>query len=218
MAASAALRDYFAEILAERRKQPADDLISDLASVEVDGSRLTDDEIFAFLLLLLPAGVETTYRYSGNLLVALLTAPDALEEVRADLSLLPQAIEEALRWEPPITTLVRRAARDTELAGVEIPAGTSVGISIAAANRDPQRYADPDRFDLRRSDSSHLTFGHGPHICLGMHLARMESAVALGTLLERLPDLRLAPDAPPPTVTGVAFRSPGGLPVAFTAR
>ncbi len=218
MAASVALREYLGAILADRRREPQDDLITTLAEAELDGQRLSDDEIFAFLLLMLPAGVETTYRSSGNLLVALLTAPDALEELRAEPALLSHAIEEGLRWEPPITTLVRLAIRDSELAGVAIPANTNVSISVAAANRDPDRYVDPDRFDLHRQDISHLTFGHGPHMCLGMHLARMESAVAIGALLERLPDLRLDPEAEPPTVTGVAFRSPDGLPVSFTPR
>jgi cytochrome P450 len=218
MAASGALREYFGAILAERRREPQDDLITNLAEAEIDGQRLSDDEIFAFLLLMLPAGVETTYRSSGNLLVALLSAPRVLEEVRDDLALLPRAIEEALRWEPPITTLVRHAVRDSELGGVHIPAGTNVSVSIAAANRDPERYADPDHFDIHREDISHLTFGHGPHICLGMHLARMESTVAIGALLQRLPDLRLDASAPPPQITGVAFRSPAAIPVTFTPR
>jgi cytochrome P450 len=215
MAASAALRDYFAEILAARRKQPADDLISDLASVEVDGSRLTDDEIFAFLRLMLPAGVETTYRSSGNLLYALLTNPDAYQALLADRSLVHTAIEEGLRWEPPITFVVRQATKDTTLGGVDIPKGSTVSICVGTANRDPRRYADPDRFDLFRDHRLHVTFGHGPHICLGMHLARMETRVAINRVLDRLPNLRLDPDAPAPTIQGVAFRSPDALPVVF---
>jgi cytochrome P450 len=114
--------------------------------------------------------------------------------------------------------LVRVARCDTELAGVPVTAGATINVSVAAANRDPQRYPDPDRFDLRRPDISHLTFGHGPHLCLGMHLARMETAVAIGALLHRLPDLRLDPEAAPPRITGVAFRSPAALPVRFATR
>jgi cytochrome P450 len=216
IAASAALKKYFNEILAERRRSPQDDLISTLAESEIDGARLTDDEIFAFLLLILPAGVETTYRASGNLLVALLTGPTLWEALRADRGMLRGAIEEALRWEPPITTVVRRAVRDCELGGVAIPAGTNVSISVAAANRDPNHYPDPDRFDPTRKNIAHLTFGGGPHLCLGMHLARMEAAVAINALLDRLPDLRLDPSAPTPHVVGVAFRSPAALPVEFT--
>jgi cytochrome P450 len=216
IAASAALKAYFNEILAERRRTPQDDLITMLSQSEVDGSRLTDDEIFAFLLLILPAGVETTYRASGNLLVALLTEPAQLDALRADRSMLRGAFEEALRWEPPITTVMRVAVRDCELGGVAIPAGTNVSVSVAAANRDPKRYADPDRFDPARTNIAHLTFGGGPHLCLGMHLARMEAIVAIDALLDRLPDLRLDPNAPTPHVTGMAFRSPAALPVEFS--
>ena len=216
IAASVSLKSYLTEILAERRRNPQDDLISMLAESEIDGARLTDDEIFAFLLLILPAGVETTYRASGNLLVALLTEPPLLDALRADRGLLRGAFEEALRWEPPITTVVRRAVRDCELGGVAIPAGTNVSVSVSAANRDPTRYPDPDRFDPTRRNIAHLTFGGGPHLCLGMHLARMEGTVAIDALLDRLPDLRLDPSAPAPNVVGVAFRSPASLPVEFT--
>ncbi|HEY7054626.1 MAG TPA: cytochrome P450 [Mycobacterium sp.] len=216
LAASAALKEYFGEVLAQRRRAPQDDLISTLAESEIDGARLTDDEIFAFLLLILPAGVETTYRASGNLLVALLTQHEAMEMVRADRVKVHGAIEEALRWEPPITTVVRLAIRDCELAGLAIPSGTSVSVSVAAANRDPMRYPDPDRFDPTRTNIAHLTFGGGPHLCLGMHLARMETAVAVNALLDRLPDLRLDPNEPAPHVAGVAFRSPPTIPVEFT--
>jgi cytochrome P450 len=216
IAASAVLKAYFNEILAERRRHPQDDLITMLSQSEVDGSRLTDDEIFAFLLLILPAGVETTYRASGNLLVALLTEPAQLDALRADRSTLRDAFEEALRWEPPITTVMRVAARDCELGGVAIPAGTNVSVSVAAANRDPKRYVDPDRFDPARKNITHLTFGGGPHLCLGMHLARMEATVAIDALLDRLPDLRLDPNAPTPRVMGMAFRSPSALPVEFS--
>jgi len=216
IAASAELKTYFTEVLAERRRNPQDDLISTLAKSEIDGMRLTDDEIFAFLLLILPAGVETTYRASGNLMVALLTEPELMAALRADRSMLRGAVEEALRWEPPITTVVRRAAHDCELGGVAILAGTHVSVSVAAANRDPTRYPDPDRFDPTRRNIAHLTFGGGPHLCLGMHLARMEATVAINALLDRLPDLRLDANTPAPHVVGVAFRSPATLPVEFT--
>jgi cytochrome P450 len=215
-AASASLKTYFTEVLADRRRNPQDDLISTLAESEIDGTRLTDDEIFAFLLLILPAGVETTYRASGNLMVALLTEPALMAGLQADRSMLHGAFEEALRWEPPITTVVRRAVHDCELGGVAIPAGTHVSVSVAAANRDPTRYPDPDRFDPTRRNIAHLTFGGGPHLCLGMHLARMEATVAINALLDRLPDLRLDSNVPAPHVVGVAFRSPATLPVEFT--
>jgi cytochrome P450 len=215
IAASAALMAYFNEILAERRRNPQDDLITMLSQSEIDGMKLTDDEIFSFLLLILPAGVETTYRASGNLLVALLTEPEQLDALRADPGVVRGAFEEALRWEPPITAVMRVAARDCELGGVAIPAGTNVSVSVAAANRDPKRYPDPDRFDPTRKNIAHLTFGGGPHLCLGMHLARMEATVAINALLDRLPDLRLDPSVPTPHITGMAFRSPATLPVEF---
>jgi cytochrome P450 len=216
IAASAALKEYLGGVLAQRRRAPQDDLISTLAESEIDGERLSDDEIFEFLLLILPAGVETTYRASGNLLVALLTEPELLEAVRADHRLVRSALEEALRWEPPITSVMRVAARDCELGAIKIPAGTNVNVSVASANRDPTRYPDPDRFDMTRKNFAHLTFGGGPHLCLGMHLSRMEASVAITALLDRLPDLRLDPTAPKPRVVGVAFRSPLALPVEFT--
>jgi cytochrome P450 len=217
IAASATLKEYFGEILAERRRDPQDDLISTLAESEIDGERLSDDEIFAFLLLILPAGVETTYRASGNLLVAMLSEPSLLETLREDRGMLRGAIEEALRWEPPISTVVRVARCDCELGGITIPKGTNVSVSVAAANRDPTHYADPDRFDPTRKNIAHLTFGGGPHVCLGTPLARMETTVAINGLLDRLPDLHLDPSAPAPNITGVAFRSPAALPVEFTA-
>jgi cytochrome P450 len=217
IAASRSLKAYFGEVLADRRRAPQDDLVSTLAESEIDGARLTDDEIFAFLLLILPAGVETTYRSSGNLLVALLTEPALLDRLRSDRGLVRAAIEEGLRWEPPISSVVRLAVRDCVLGGIEIAAGTNVNVSVAAANRDPAHYPDPDRFDLTRKHITHLTFGGGPHLCLGMHLARMEMTVALNALLDRLPRLRLDPSAPAPKIAGVAFRSPATLPVEFAA-
>ena len=215
MAASQQLREYFAGILAERRRQPAQDVISVLAQAELDGVRLTDEEIFAFLRLLLPAGAETTYRSSSNLLLGLLTHPDQLEALRRDRSLLPQAIEEALRWEPPLTGIMRLVTRDVELGGVKLPAGSVVSVSVGGANRDPRRWPDPERFDLFRTPQPHVAFALGPHTCLGMHLARMETTVAVNVLLDRLPGLRLDPDARDVHVRGVAFRAPAHLPVVF---
>ena len=215
IAASEKLRDYFKEIVDRRRAEPADDLISDLAHAEIDGHTLSDEEIFAFLRLLLPAGVETTYRSSGNLLFGLLTHPDQLAAVRADRALLPQAIEEGLRWEPPLHGIARVATVDTELGGVAIKAGAVLSVAIGAANRDETRYPEPDRFDIFRDPQQHIAFGFGPHMCLGMHLARMETRVAVDALIERLPDLRLDPDGDDPHIRGQIFRSPTALPVLF---
>ena len=214
-AASQCLRDYFAEILAVRRSAPRDDLISVLATAELDGQRLTDEEIFAFLRLLLPAGAETTYRSSSNLLLGLLTNPEQLDALRRDRTLMKRAIEEALRWEAPLTGIARLAMRDTELAGVPIPKGAVIGVCLGAANRDDSRWEQPDEFDLFREPKPHLAFAYGAHTCLGMHLARMETRVVVNGLLDRLPDLRLDPAADDVHITGLAFRAPRTLPVVF---
>lgn len=216
-AASEALRDYFAPILAARRGQPRDDLISRLADAEIDGEKLTDEEIFSFLRLLLPAGIETTYRSLGNLLFALLTHTDQLDAVRADRSLLPQAIEEGVRWDAPLLTITRVATCDTELGGVPIPAGSAVMPMLGSANRQEDRYADPNAFDIFRESKVHASWGHGAHVCLGSHLARMEMRDALGVMFDRLPNLRLDPDGGDPHIRGQVFRSPTSLPVLFDA-
>jgi cytochrome P450 len=218
VAASAALADYFSGILEERRATPGDDLISDLVRVDVDGTRLTDEEIYSFLRLLLPAGVETTYRATGNLLLGLLTDRTQFDALYQDRSLYPQAFEEALRWEPPVTVILRQVTRDTELAGVAVAAGADVALLLGAANRDERKYADPDRFDIFRQGRQHLGFGFGVHVCLGMHLARMESRVAINTLFDRLGPFTLDPEAEVPHIEGLAFRSPLSLPVVFDAR
>jgi cytochrome P450 len=217
MAASASLRDYFAGVMAERRVTPGDDLISELVRVEVDGTTLRDEEIYSFLRLLLPAGVETTYRATGNLLCALLRDRTQFEALFADRSLFPQAFEESLRWEPPVTVILRQATRDAELAGVTVGAGADVALLLGAANRDEDRYVDPDRYDMFRPARQHLGFGFGVHVCLGMHLARMESRIALNTLFDRLGPFALDPAAPAPHIEGLAFRSPLSLPVTFAA-
>ena len=215
LAASQKLRDYFAGILEERRRSPANDVISVLSGAEHDGLRLTDEEIFSFLRLLLPAGAETTYRSSSNLLVGLLKAPDQLEAVRADRTLVPQAIEEGLRWEPPLLTIMRTVTRDTELHGVHLPKDAVVVVNLGSANHDERRWSDPERFDIFRPPQQHLAFAYGPHLCLGMHLARMETTVILNAVLDRLPGLRLDPDADPPAITGMTFRAPAAIPVVY---
>ena len=217
IAASEALRDYFAGVLEERRRQPADDLISQLLVAEVDGRRLDDEEIYSFLRLLLPAGVETTYRASGNMLYGLLTNPEQLERVRNDRSLVPDAFEETIRWEPPVTVILRRAMSDTEVGGVAVEKGADVALLLGSANRDERKYEHPDDFDVFRSSRQSVGFGFGVHVCLGMHLARMEARVAINTLFDRLPDMRLAPQPGQDLhIKGMAFRSPIALPVAFT--
>jgi len=215
LGASTALHEYFSGIIAERRVEPRGDVISVLVGAELEGQRLTDDEIIAFLRLLLPAGAETTYRSSSNLLFGLLTNPDQLEALRADRSLMQQAIEEGLRWEPPLLTILRTATRDTVVEGIEIPAGAMIVINMGSANHDERYWENPEQFDLFRKPRQHLAFAFGPHMCLGIHLARMETKVVLDRILDRLPDLRFDPDADPAYITGMTFRAPNALPVTW---
>ena len=215
MAASRAMRDYLAPIVEDRRADPRHDLISDLVHAEIDGERLTDEKIYGFLRLLLPAGAETTFRVMGNALTALVTHPELMARVRADGSLLPAVIEETLRWETSVTQVSRVAATDTEVGGCPIPKGAAVSVITASANLDVARYDHPDAFDIDRPAQNHLAFGTGQHQCLGMHLARLELRVGLDLILERLPNLRLDPDQPPPVIAGLAFRGPLSLPVRF---
>ncbi len=214
---SAKLAAYFAPIVEERRKNPQDDIISILTAATLEGESLDDQEIVDFLRFLLEAGAETTYRSSSNLLYGLLSQPDVLEEVRTNRELLPQAMEEALRWEPPLTAIFRGAARDTELAGVHIPKGAVLSVNVGAANRDETRWEHPEVFDIHRPQIAHIAFGFGPHICLGMHLARSETVSAMNAVLDRLPNLRRDPAAGDVPITGSTFRTPRSLPVLFDA-
>jgi len=213
--ASQELYEYFCGIIAERRKAPSDDVISVLAQAELEGVRLTDEEICSFLRLLLPAGAETTYRSSSNLLWGLLSHPDQLDALRADRSLMTQAIEEGLRWEPPLLGILRMATRDTVVEGVLVTAGSTIAVNIGSANHDERYWENPEEFDILRPPRQHLAFAWGPHMCLGLHLARMETRVALNQLLDRLPGLRFDPDIEPAPITGAVFRAPTALHVTW---
>ena len=218
IAASIALREYLAEVVEAKRAAPGDDVISLLVQEELDGERLSDEEIFSFLRLLLPAGAETTYRATGSFLYGLLTNPEQLDAVRADRSLLTPAVEELIRWESPLLIIARDCLVDTTVGGVDVPAGTMVIPHIGAANHDDSRWEHPERFDLFRPVVPHISFGVGPHMCLGMHLARMEMASAVNVLLDRLPGLRPDPDrwdADDAHIHGERFRSPTSLPVTW---
>jgi cytochrome P450 len=216
-AASEALVKYFSPILEARRAEPRDDLISSLAQAAIDGEKLSDEEIYSFLRLLLPAGVETTYRSLGNLLFAMLSHREQFEAVKGDRSLLPQAIEEAVRWDAPLLNITRVTTCETELGGVKIPAGCSVMPMLGAANRQEDRYPEPNEFNIFRAAKGNVGWGHGVHVCLGMHLARMEMRVAMNLLIDRLPNLRFDPEADDLHIRGQVFRSPAALPVVFGA-
>lgn len=215
IAASEAMKAYLTEVLDARRADPGDDVISDLVQAELDGEQLGDEEIFSFIRLLLPAGAETTYRATGNFLFGLLTHPDQLTALRDDRSLMTQAVEEAIRWESPLLITSRDSTVESEVAGTVIPAGCQVVAHVGSANHDDARWEDPEVFDIFREQKPHAAFGFGPHMCLGMHLARMEMRVAVGAVLDRLDDVRLAPDAEDVHIHGERFRSPTSLPVVF---
>ncbi|MBB5896216.1 cytochrome P450 [Kutzneria kofuensis] len=214
------LRDYLADLVRRKRVNPADDVISALVDACDNDEGLSEAEVVATTFLLLFAGHQTTADFLGNATVALLTNPDQLKLLRARPELLPAAIEELLRFDGPLPVASPRiATEDVEYRGVRIPRGSVVGVVINAANHDPAHFADPDRLDLERGGGSHIGFGHGVHHCLGVSLARMEARIGIGTLLDRLPELRLAvaadelhrlPAASP-------FRGLLELPVRFTA-
>jgi cytochrome P450 len=215
MRASAEMKEYFVGILAEKRKSPKDDMVSILAGAEINGVKMSDEQIYGFMRNLLPAGAETTSRSTASLAMALLTHPDQLDAVRADRSLLPQAIEEGIRWETPLLNFMREVTVDTEIGGVAVPKGATMMLSLGSANHDEARWDEPEKFDIFRERKPHIGFAHGAHVCLGMHLARLETTKIFNTLFDQLPNLRLDPDAPPPYITGSMFRSPPRLDVVW---
>jgi cytochrome P450 len=214
--AMAALTDFFRRVIEDRRRAPRDDITTLLVAAEVDGERLDDEEIVSFLRLLLPAGAETTFRSSGNLLFALLSAPDQQAVVRADAQRTVDAIEEALRWEPPIMSIGRVTTREVRLGPCNLPPGAAVHVSLAAANHDDTVFPDPETYDMERTARPHVSFAGGPHTCVGIHLARMEMAVVLGQIFDALPGLRFAePGGGGCHVDGLGFRAPTALPVVW---
>jgi cytochrome P450 len=205
---------YLTPLLEKRCADPANDLLSKLMHAEVDGTRLTAEEVLSFLRLLLPAGAETTYRLTGSCLYALLSHPDVYEAVRADRGAVEALIQETLRWESPVQFVSREPTEDVEIGGCPVPAGAMLSVVVGSANRDERHYAEPDRFLLQRKNDDHLGFAFGEHFCAGSHLALLEARTALNALLDRLPNLRLDPDQES-HVVGLAFRSPDKLPVLF---
>ncbi|MBH0777993.1 cytochrome P450 [Nocardia sp. NEAU-351] len=212
--ASKDLKQYFLGHIEQRRATPSDDIISDLVNAEIDGEKLSERAIYSFLRLLLPAGLETTYRSTGNLIFQLLRHPEQFAAVQENRDLLPQAIEEGLRYETPLTIVQRNVTRDTELEGVAIPEGAVLDIVLGSANRDENRYERAEEFDIFRTYSPHISFTAGTHTCLGLHLARMETRVAMDALLSRLTNITLLPEGNP-HIFGQPFRSPTALPVTF---
>jgi len=188
-AAQQALNDLFRDEIARRREAPGDDLLSDMIRAELEGDRLTQEEMIAQCRLLLIAGNVTTTDLIGNGTRALLDFPEQMEKLRADPGLIANAVEEMLRYDSPVTNSGRTPNRDVVVSGCPVPRGESLSLSLAAANRDPAVYPDPDRFDIERADSHHQSFGGGRHLCLGAHLARVEAQEAILGLLRRFPRL-----------------------------
>ncbi|MFV0409348.1 MAG: cytochrome P450, partial [Paracoccus sp. (in: a-proteobacteria)] len=214
--ASRKLGAYFKSLIAERRENPGDDLISALAHAEVDGDYLPGEVLISFLRQLVNAAGDTTYRATSVLLSALLRHPEQLEAIRQDRSLIPQAIEEAVRWDGPVLMQSRYTSTATTLGGVEIPAGAFIDVVAGSANRDGTKFPDPDQFDIfRKPQHRHFAFAFGPHVCIGQHLARVEMTRALTAILDKLPNLRLDPDKPAPEIHGSMMRVPHSIHVQF---
>ena len=210
----AEVESYFGSVIDERTRSPGEDIVSLLTRANIDGEALTKDELIAFMFLLVVAGIETTVHLLSKSLLTLSTHAEVLERVRADASLIPRFIEEMLRYDPPTHNLYRQATGDVEVAGVRIPAGTFVMVMLASANRDPDQFPDPDRFDLDRPQQGHVAFGQGPHFCLGAALARLEGRLALEILLSRFKSFTITTNDIPWHQT-LTVRGPARLPVRF---
>ncbi|MEU2821483.1 cytochrome P450 [Streptomyces bacillaris] len=217
--------EYMLPIIRERREAPGDDLLSVLCMAEVDGVRMSDEDIKAFCSLLLAAGGETTDKAIAAIFANLLRHPDQLAAVRADRELISRAFAETLRYTPPVHMIMRQSTTEVTLSGGTVPAGATVTCLIGAANRDGKRYRDPDSFDIFREDlaatnafsaaADHLAFALGRHFCVGALLAKAEVEIGVGQLLDAMPDIRLA-DGFDPAEHGVFTRGPQSLPVRFT--
>lgn len=213
-AASTWLLNFLEPIVQEKRNRNGNDLISVLVQSEVDGEKLSDLEVVSFLRLLTLAGAETTNHAIGSAFVAMLADRELMERVRADRSLVPKLIEETMRWESPVSTIMREATCDTRIADVEIEKGTEVICHLGSANRDEQQFKDPDTFDIDREDGDPIPFGYGRHYCAGSHLAKMEAEIGVNALLDRMGNIRAVPGEEY-SVVGFSFRGPDRLPVTF---
>jgi pimeloyl-[acyl-carrier protein] synthase len=211
-----ALETYFEQLIAERRSSPRGDAITSLSQVEEHGDRLSDRELLMFSWGLFAAGHTSVQYLIGNTLLALLRHPDQLEKLRSDRTLIASSVEEALRYDPPTQALNPQVALEEVTVGDEtIKEGEAVSVLIGAVNRDPERFPDPDRFDITRSDRHHLSFSTGEHFCLGSSLARLQAQIALELLLQRLSNLKLATEKLEWQKLG-RFRGLVSLPVTFT--
>ncbi|HEY6420619.1 MAG TPA: cytochrome P450 [Candidatus Binataceae bacterium] len=211
-----ALAAYFSEEIEKRRRHPGPDLVSALVAAHDETEALTARDLLNFVVLLLLAGNETTTNLIGNGILALGRHPEQLAALRKNPELMPRAIEEMLRYDGPVQSTARFPQQPVEVGGLEIPAGAIVFVIIAAANRDPAQFKDPERFDITREPNDHVAFGEGIHFCIGAPLARLEGAIAIGAALQRFPKLRLKDPAAKLSYRGSYFlRGLASLPVAI---
>jgi len=212
--ARVALGEYFSALIAARRKNPQDDLLSGLIAAEAEGNKLTESELLSTCMLLLIAGHETTVNLIGNGMLALLQHADQMQALRENPALTQTAVEELLRFDAPVQRTGRLASTEVRIGERQIPKGSTVVAVIGAANRDPAHFTDPDHLNIARTDNRHIAFGFGIHFCLGAPLARVEGQIAIGTLVQRMPNLALVSDTPEWRESSL-LRGLKTLPVAF---
>jgi cytochrome P450 len=212
--ASTEVNETLAPVIERLSRESDDTLLSSMVNTEVDGERLTLQEVQSNLKVMIVGGLQATTDLIALSLWAILSHPEQLEEVRADPKLVDPAIEEAARWHSPVGTSTRQTTQDTEIGGVTLEQGALVAAVLASANRDPRNWTDPDRYDIHRREGGHLAFATGPHLCIGARLGRYEARTAWRVLLDRLPGLRLDPERPI-EITGWEFRSPNHLHVQW---
>ncbi len=209
------MTEYFRSTMMEQRVKPQDGLVSAMMSATVDGAKLTEDEIIANLIVTMVGGQETTTNLIGNGMLSLLRNPEALQKLRDDPSLIPSAVEELLRYESPSQHTARLAPADVELGGKKIRKRQAVIAVMGAANRDPERFPDPDKLDIERKDNRHVAFGWAAHFCFGAALARIEGQIAISTLLRKLPGLSLDTTTPLRWRDNLGLRGLTALPIHF---
>ncbi len=211
------MSNYFEAMLEDRRRQPRDDMMSELLAAEVDGERLSMEDTISFCILLLLAGHVTTTNLLGQAIRCFDEHPEALEQVRKQPGLMPGAIEEVLRYASPVWRLIRTTTTDVTIEGVTIPADSPVFGWLASANRDERRFSEPERFDITRTPNRHIAFGHGIHFCIGAPLSRLEASIALPMMVEQLPDLHVVQDQSLELFEGRVLFGFKHLPITFTA-
>lgn len=208
-------REYFLNLIVEHRDDPGDDLISLLVSAQKEGSDVTDEEILSFSILLLNGGQETTAHLIGNTMVALWQNPGQLELLRSEPHRMSDAIDESLRYDPPVQTVFLWTTQDVSIDSIDIPKDSPIIGAWGAANRDEDQFENPDTFDITRKKVQHLAFGNGPHFCLGNMLAKMEASIVLRRVFETMPNLHRAEDGPVDWIPSYWIRGPRTLPVTF---